>query len=161
MLLKYLGSILPAHDVENRVMAIAWSPNNVKLAVASTDRSIYLFDDKGVKKDRFSTKPVDSKNGKKSYLVKGIAFSPDSTKIAVGQTDNIVYVYKIGEEWGSKKVICNKFPQSSSVTCLVWPSEGPIVIGLSDGKVRAAIAKANKAQTLYAADSMTIALATK
>ncbi|XP_011499324.1 PREDICTED: intraflagellar transport protein osm-1 [Ceratosolen solmsi marchali] len=160
MLLKYLGSILPAHDCENRVMAIAWSPNSLKLAVASTDRSIYLFDDKGVKRDRFSTKPVDSKNGKKSYLVKGIAFSPESTKIAVGQTDNIVYVYKIGEEWGSKKVICNKFPQSSAVTCLAWPTEGPIIVGLVDGKVRAAIIKANKAQTLYAADSMTLALAT-
>lgn len=43
------------------MVAIAWSPNNLKLAVASTDRSIYLFDDKGAKKDRFSTKPVDSK----------------------------------------------------------------------------------------------------
>ncbi|OXU27721.1 hypothetical protein TSAR_004638 [Trichomalopsis sarcophagae] len=159
MLLKHLASVLPSHDSENRVVAIAWSPNNLKLAVASTDRSIYLFDDKGVRKDRFSTKPVDSKNGKKSYLVRGIAFSPESTKIAVGQTDNIVYVYKIGEEWGAKKVICNKFPQSSAVTCIAWPSEGPIVIGLADGKIRAAVAKANKAQTLYSADSMAIALA--
>ncbi|XP_014206099.1 intraflagellar transport protein 172 homolog [Copidosoma floridanum] len=160
MQLKYLGSILPAHDFENRVASIAWSPNNLKLAVASTDRSISLFDDKGAKKDRFSTKPVDSKNGKKSYVIKGIAFSPESTKIAVGQTDNIVYVYKIGEEWGAKKVICNKFPQSSAVTCLAWPTEGPIIVGLADGKVRAAVVKANKAQTLYAADSMTLALAT-
>ncbi|KAL7308007.1 hypothetical protein TKK_0000095 [Trichogramma kaykai] len=160
MLLKYLGSVVTPHTYENRVVGIAWSPNNLKLAVASSDRSIYLFDDKGVKKDRFSTKPIDSKNGKKSYVIKGIAFSPESTKIAVGQTDNIVYVYKIGEEWGAKKVICNKFPQGSPVTCLAWPSEGPIVIGLADGKVRAAIVKVNKAQTLYSADSMTIALAT-
>lgn len=62
---------------------------------------------------------------------------------------------------GEKKVICNKFNQSSSVTCLIWPLEGPVVVGLADGKVRAALVKANKAQTLYAADSMTIALATK
>lgn len=40
---------------------IAWSPNNLKLAVASSDRSIYLFDENGAKRDRFSTKPVDSK----------------------------------------------------------------------------------------------------
>lgn len=58
-------------------------------------------------------------------------------------------------------MICNKFPQSSAVTCIAWPSEGPIIIGLADGKIRAAIAKANKAQTLYAADSMAIALAVK
>ncbi|XP_015595286.1 intraflagellar transport protein 172 homolog [Cephus cinctus] len=160
MLLKYLGSLLPSQEGENRVVAIVWSPNNLKLAVASTDRSIYLFDEKGVKKDRFSTKPVDAKFGKKSYVIKDIAFSPDSTKIAVGQTDNIVYVYKIGEDWGEKKVICNKFGQSSAVTCLIWPAEGPIVVGLADGKVRASLPKANKAHTLYASDAMTIALAT-
>lgn len=100
-------------------------------------------------------------HGKKSYLVKAIAFSPDSTKIAVGQTDNIVYVYKIGEDWGDKKVICNKFSQSSAVTCMVWPLEGPIVVGLADGKVRVAMMKSHKAQTLYTADAMTIALAMK
>ncbi|XP_020709272.2 intraflagellar transport protein 172 homolog isoform X2 [Athalia rosae] len=159
MLLKYLGSILPAQECENRVVAIVWSPNSLRLAVASSDRCIYLFDDRGVKKDRFSTKPVDPKHGKKSYLIKGIAFSPDSTKIAVGQTDNIVYVYRIGEDWGEKKVICNKFSQPVAVTCLIWPSEGPIVVGLADGKVRAAMLKANKSHTLYSAASMTISLA--
>ncbi|XP_046738149.1 intraflagellar transport protein 172 homolog [Diprion similis] len=159
MLLKYLGSLLPAQDSENRVAAIVWSPNNLRLAVASSDRSIYLFDEKGVKKDRFSTKPIDPKYGKKSYIIKGIAFSPDSTRIAVGQSDNIVYVYRIGEDWGEKKVICNKFGQSAAVTCLIWPSEGPIIIGLSDGKVRAAMLKANKGHTLYASDSMAISLA--
>ncbi|XP_008560724.1 intraflagellar transport protein 172 homolog [Microplitis demolitor] len=159
MILKYLGCVLAGNESENRAVSIAWSPNNLKLAVALADRSIYLFDETGVKKDRFSTKPVDSKYGKKSYVVKAIAFSPDSTKIAVGQTDNIVYVYKIGEDWGEKKVICNKFGQSSSVTCMIWPTEGPIIVGLSDGKVRVAILKAHKTQTLYTADAMTIALA--
>ena len=46
-------------------------------------------------------------------LLQAIEFSPDSTKLAIGQTDNIVFVYKIGEEWGEKKVICNKFVQVS------------------------------------------------
>jgi len=48
-------------ELENKVISIAWSPNNLKLAVASSDRSIYLFDENGVKRDRFSTKPVDPK----------------------------------------------------------------------------------------------------
>ncbi|KAG5337653.1 IF172 protein, partial [Acromyrmex heyeri] len=159
MLLKYLGTVMPPQELENRVISIAWSPNNLKLAVASSDRSIYLFDENGVKRDRFSTKPVDPKFGKKSYIVKGIAFSPESTKIAVGQTDCIVYVYKIGEDWGDKKVICNKFRQSAAVTCLIWPVDGPIIVGLADGKVRAAMVKSQKAQTLYTSDAMTIALA--
>lgn len=63
-----------------------------------------MFDDKGERRDRFSTKPVDPEAGKKSYVIVGIAFSPDSTKIAVAQSDCIVYVYRIGEKWGDKKV---------------------------------------------------------
>lgn len=62
---------------------------------------------------------------------------------------------------GEKKVICNKFRQSSPVTCLIWLTEGPIIIGLVDGKVRIALVKTQKAQTLYTADSTTIALASK
>lgn len=62
---------------------------------------------------------------------------------------------------GEKKVICNKFKQNSAVTCLAWPTEGPIIAGLVDGKVRAAFIKTHKVQTLYTADAMTIALATK
>ena len=34
----------------------------------------------------------------------GLAFSPDSNKLAVAQTDNIVFVYKIGDDFGEKKV---------------------------------------------------------
>ena len=56
--------------------------------------------------------------GKKSYSVKAMAFSPCSTKLALGQTDNIIYVYKLGEEWGEKKVICNKFIQTVSILIL-------------------------------------------
>ncbi len=32
---------------------------------------ILLFDDTGEKRDKFSTKPIDAKYGKKSYVVKG------------------------------------------------------------------------------------------
>ena len=49
---------------------MAWSPNNQKFAVCTADRIIHLFDDMGEKRDKFSTKPCDSKFGKNSYLVK-------------------------------------------------------------------------------------------
>ena len=62
---------------------------------------------------------------------------------------------------GDKKVICNKFVQQFPVTCLVWLTEGPIVYGQLDGKVRAAHVKANKSQTLYATNSLVISLAAK
>ncbi|XP_050690071.1 intraflagellar transport protein 172 homolog [Eriocheir sinensis] len=159
MNIKHIKNILPPQDGAAKITAMAWSPNNIKLAVATAERVVLLFDEQGERRDKFSTKPADAKYGKKSYLVKAIAFSPDSTKLAIGQTDNIIYVYKIGEDWGEKKVICNKFVQSSQVTCLAWPVEGPIVFGLLEGKVRAANIKSNKSQTLYQTDSYVVSIA--
>jgi len=43
------------------VQAMCWSPNNMKLAFASADRIVHLFDDQGEQRDKFSTKPCDSK----------------------------------------------------------------------------------------------------
>ena len=124
LILTNLNFVLQeVQDGAAKIVAITWSNNNMKLAVCTADRVILLFDDTGEKRDKFSTKPADSKYGKRSYIVKGLAFSPDSTKLAVAQTDNIVFVYKIGEDFGEKKVICNKFIQTSAVTCIAWPSE--------------------------------------
>uniref|UniRef100_A0A671NWY5 Intraflagellar transport protein 172 homolog n=1 Tax=Sinocyclocheilus anshuiensis TaxID=1608454 RepID=A0A671NWY5_9TELE len=138
---------------------MAWAPNNTKFAVCTIDRVVILYDEQGEKKDRFTTKPADPKYGKKTYVVKSMAFSPDSTKIAVAQTDNIIYVYKIGEE-GDKKVICNKFIQTSAVTCLVWTSEHAIIFGLAEGKVRQANTKTSKSSTIYGTDSYVVSLTT-
>lgn len=120
-------------DAPCKVTAICWSPNNVKLAICTTDRVVLLFDEHGEKKDKFTTKPANPdvrvpslhhttvttdhkcsfnlfQLGKKCYQVTGLAFSPDSTKIAVGQTDNIVFVYKIGEKWYVHTcVMCESF----------------------------------------------------
>ena len=62
---------------------------------------------------------------------------------------------------GEKKVICNKFVQSSQVTSLIWPLDGPIVFGLLEGKVRAANIKTNKSQTLYQTDSYVVSIIPK
>jgi intraflagellar transport protein 172 len=40
---------------------MAWSPNNQKFAVCSADRVVHIFDEFGEKRDKFSTKPCDSK----------------------------------------------------------------------------------------------------
>lgn len=109
---------------------MAWSANHQKLAVATADRSIILFDENGEKRDKFSTKPSGSANGKMSYVIRALVFSPDSTSLAVAQSDNIVYVYKLGTTWKEKKVICNKFPQPTAVNVMVWLTVGPIIVGL-------------------------------
>lgn len=116
-------------DYPNRICGISWSPNQQRLAVATSDRTIILFDENGEKRDKFSTKPIDQANGKESYVIREIAFSPDSTRLAVSQSDNIVYVYKFGGNWNDKKVICNKFPQPSSLITIIWLSSGPIIAG--------------------------------
>lgn len=138
---------------------MCWSPNCQKLAVATADRTVLLFDDTGERKDKFSTKPSDPSASRASYVIRGIAFSSDSTKLAVAQSDNIIYVYKLGENWNEKKVICNKFSQPCAVSCLLWLSSGVIVAGLEDGRVRALHCKNNKSQNLYGTESMVISLA--
>ncbi|XP_016326231.1 intraflagellar transport protein 172 homolog [Sinocyclocheilus anshuiensis] len=160
MQLKYLKTLLTPQDGAAKVTCMAWAPNNSKFAVCTIDRVVILYDEQGEKRDRFTTKPADPKYGKKTYVVKSMAFSPDSTKIAVAQTDNIIFVYKIGEEWGDKKFICNKFIQTSAVTCLVWPSEHTIIFGLAEGKVRQANTKTSKSSTIYGTDSYVVSLTT-
>lgn len=107
-----------------------------KLAGVTTERVVYLFDENGERKDKFKTKAGDP-NGPQAYSIRGLAFSPDSTKLAVAQSDNIVFVYRLGLEWGEKKSICNKFLQTTPITCLVWPPErlNEVVYGVADGKV--------------------------
>lgn len=98
--------------------------------MATADRTILLYDENGEKRDKFATKPMDNANGKESYMIRAIAFSPDSTRLAVAQSDNIVYVYKLGATWNDKKVICNKFPQTTSLMAILWLSIGPIIAGI-------------------------------
>lgn len=57
-----------------------------------------------------------------------------------------MFVYKIGKEWGDRKAIVNKFPVSTSVTCMTWPKGkmNDIFFGLAEGKVRQGQLKMNK-----------------
>ncbi|KDO34175.1 hypothetical protein SPRG_01418 [Saprolegnia parasitica CBS 223.65] len=154
MQLRHLSTVLPPTEGMCKVTAIAWSPNNRRLAVVTVERVVHMFDAAtGERKDKFSTKPAEK--GDKNYTVRGLAFSPDSSKLAVAQSDNIVFIYKLGLEWGDKKSICNKFMQACSVTSMIWPTAHPneIVFGLSDGKVKLGQLRSNKPATLYATGS--------
>uniref|UniRef100_A0A1X7UG21 Anaphase-promoting complex subunit 4 WD40 domain-containing protein n=1 Tax=Amphimedon queenslandica TaxID=400682 RepID=A0A1X7UG21_AMPQE len=113
----------------------------------------------GRRETKFSTKPANPDLGKKCYQVTGLVFSPDSTKIVVGQSDNIIFVYKIGEQWGDKKVICNKIILQSAVTTLIWPVQQPtFIFGLADGKVKLGNVKGSKSQTIYSSESYVVSL---
>jgi len=145
-------------DGMSKVTSISWSSNTTRLATVGADKIVQLFDEHGEKQDRFSTKPADK--AARMYAVRTIEFSPDGTKLAVAQSDNIVFVYKLGSDWKDKKSICNKFQQSSSVTCLTWPAGHPneVVFGLAEGKVKVGQLKSNKAATLYSTDSFVVSM---
>jgi intraflagellar transport protein 172 len=158
MQLRYLKNLNAPVDGMSKVTSIAWSSNTTRLASVGADKIVQLFDEHGEKQDRFSTKPADK--AARTYIVRTIEFSPDNTRLAVAQSDNIVFVYKLGTDWKDKKSICNKFPQSSSVTCLTWPSGHPneVVFGLAEGKVKVGQLKSNKAATLYPTDSFVVSM---
>ena len=42
-----------------RITAIAFAPNNVKLAVATVERVVHLYDENGEKRDKFACKPAE------------------------------------------------------------------------------------------------------
>mgnify|MGYP000140699940 FL=1 len=159
MQLRYSKNLNGAVDGMQKISAIAWTPNSKRLAVSTADRAILLYDENGEMRDKFPTRPAEK--GQMSYVVRAMAFSPDNIKIAIAQSDNIVFVYKLGSEWGDKKSICNKFPQSSSVTCLAWPPNraGELVFGLSEGKVKMGKLRSNKSVQLYSTDTYCVSVA--
>lgn len=72
--------ILQCYDINQHLLQesdipvadICWSPNNVKLAVGTSERVVLLFDRDGMRRDKFSTKPADAAAGKKSYVITGV-----------------------------------------------------------------------------------------
>ena len=64
MQLRHMKTVQPAAEGEGvmqRVTALTWAPNNMRLAAVTTDRIVHLFDENGERRDKFSTKPADSK----------------------------------------------------------------------------------------------------
>lgn len=59
MFIKQIKTIVVPGDLPSRICAVTWSLNNQKLAVATSDRVITIYDETGDKKDRFATKPAD------------------------------------------------------------------------------------------------------
>ena len=94
MQVRYVRTFNPSAEGPLKVTAISWSPSSSRLAVATADRVVSLYDENGEqRKDKFPTKAAIA--GQREYFVTGLAWSPDSTKLAVAQSDNIVFVYKV------------------------------------------------------------------
>ncbi|KAJ3290304.1 hypothetical protein HK104_006864 [Borealophlyctis nickersoniae] len=82
---SHLKTILIRTDAQpQRVTAVAWSPNNQKLAVATADRIIQLFDETGERKDKFATKPGDPKANVYLRAHNARRLAPWTLKVLVG-----------------------------------------------------------------------------
>jgi intraflagellar transport protein 172 len=158
MQIKYWKNLQSPIDGMQKISSMCWSPDSKRLAVSTADRVVQLYDEHGEKKDRFGTRPAEK--GHKSYVVRAMAFSSDSLKLAIAQSDNAIFVYKLGAEWKERKSICNKFIQTSSVTCMIWPYERPneIYFGVAEGKVRVGTLKNNKSSSVYATESYVVSI---
>ncbi|KAF4675176.1 hypothetical protein FOL47_008183 [Perkinsus chesapeaki] len=158
MQVEHSGTLIPGKSSLGKLTTMSWSPRADKLGTVGMDGKVHLLNELGELKDAFPTKPQDKENPR--YMVTSMSFSPDGTRIAIGQSDSIVYVYKIGASWGDKKSICNKWPQTSPVTCLSWPSSQSmqLVLGLSDGRLRVANCRTQKCANLYSGHSPVVSL---
>ena len=88
------GSDLVHSIQRSKVTALSYSLDGERLAVATSDRAISLYDNFGNCVDKFNTKP--NGNGPKDYIIRSIQFGPDvdKPKLAIAQFDAIVFVYK-------------------------------------------------------------------
>jgi len=63
MIFKLSSNLIPPNDFLLKVTAIAFSPNGMRLAIVTTDRTVMLFDENGERRDKFTTKPAEKVRG--------------------------------------------------------------------------------------------------
>eukprot|EP00792_Barthelona_sp_PAP020_P008682 TRINITY_DN3240_c0_g1_i1.p1 TRINITY_DN3240_c0_g1~~TRINITY_DN3240_c0_g1_i1.p1 ORF type:complete len:1781 (+),score=508.40 TRINITY_DN3240_c0_g1_i1:25-5343(+) len=151
MQLRHISSLTDPSSDYKRFNAISWSYNDTRLACASSERVVYLYDEVPTLRSKFQAYGTDPK----AFQITSLAFSPDGTKLALGQTDNMICVYELGTQWTDKKKICGRFKTTSPVLSLVWPSDKPndIIIGLAEGKLLICNLRSRQTSLLYHAES--------
>jgi intraflagellar transport protein 172 len=82
------------YESQSKVTSLCYSADNTKLAIATADRAISIYNNQGERVDKFNTKA--NSNGPKDYIIRSIQFGPDvdNPKLAIAQSDAIVFVYK-------------------------------------------------------------------
>ena len=125
-----------------------------KLATATADStSVHMADLQQtpvpIYKDKFPTK--SAKEPAVNYRITDMQFSSDESRLALSQSDGGLYVYKLGNQWGDKKSICNKFIVQSSI-CRFVMNDQIVLFACVDGKLYVGHLKSNKSVLAYEVD---------
>jgi len=118
---------LNLQDHIDAVFAAAFSPDGKRLATASQDRTVKIW---------------DVATGKRLYTLSDaldgltcIAYSPSGDQVAAAGYDKTIYIWKLGDEDGhlSQSLIADE----DSLLALAWSPDGKtIVTASSDGSIR-------------------------
>jgi WD40 repeat protein/transcriptional regulator with XRE-family HTH domain len=121
---RVLGKALtgPAQQVDS----VAFSPGGRTLAAGSQDHKVWLWN------VTTPARPVreGTLRGATDW-VNAVAFSPDGRSLAAGSSDDRVLVWDL-----DTRALAAELPQPQPVTSLVWGSDGRLVAGDADGRVR-------------------------
>ncbi|MEG4070857.1 AAA-like domain-containing protein, partial [Microcoleus sp. Pol11C2] len=96
----------------NSVWSVAFSPDGKRLASASSDNTIQLW-------DLQSQKPIATLNGH-SNAVRSVAWSPDGKRLASASSDHTIKLWNLQ----SQKPIATLIGHSSSVRSVAWSPDG-------------------------------------
>ena len=176
MKLEYSHTLIQSkNSFDGKIQATSFSGiDDNYLAVATRDCMIYIY-------DVTNGDVIDSFRLTSSGMMRGLEFDKYAAneksankveaKLVVAQ-ENILLVYKWAQTsrklsklkskrylFSAKKMICNKFEENSTFTCVSWHRMHDIVYGLMDGSVVKGSLRSNKSQVLFHSNSYMTATA--